>query len=133
MLLSTARDVVRCLVTYVDWWQPSTASTLHIVAVRRRREGADGYRPDGFRAGLLENLDERTELQWRMRSLSDRDRELLFLWYVAQLPVDDIATAIGISRRQCFRRKAAAIKVLVDTGEADGAGWDEPALGAAAS
>jgi DNA-directed RNA polymerase specialized sigma24 family protein len=133
MLLCTAHDVVRCLVSYVDWWQPSTSSTLHIAAVRRRRELADGIRPDGFRPGLLESLDERMELRWRMQFLADRDRELLFLWYVAQLPVDDIAAALAISRRQCFRRKAAAIKTLVDAGEADRAGWDDPALDAAAS
>lgn len=132
MLLCTPRDVVRCLVSYVDWWQPSSASTLQLVAVRRRREMANGMRPDGFRPGLLENLDERTELRWRMRFLADRDRQLLFLWYVTQLPVDDIAAALGISRRQCYRRRAAAIKALVDAGGAAGAGWDDLALDAAA-
>ncbi len=133
MLLCTADDIVRCLVSYVDWWQPSSASTLQIVAVRRRREIAEGIRPDGFRAGLLESLDERTELRWRMQFLADRDRQLLFLWYVAQLPVEDIATTFGLSRRQCFRRKAGAIKTLVDAGQADAAGWHNPALDAAAS
>jgi hypothetical protein len=41
----------------------------------------------------------------------------LFLWYVRQLAVGDIAKAIHASRRHCFRIRAAAIHKLVQLGE----------------
>jgi hypothetical protein len=133
MLLTSPSQVIRCLITYVDWWQPSTASTLHIAAVRHRRDYANGMRPDGFRPGLLETLDERTELCRRIQFLSERDRQLLFLWYVVQFPVEGIAEALGISRRHCFRRRAAAISQLVEPAEPEPGGTYEPPPGGPAS
>lgn len=109
-LLDSAEDVIRCLVTYTDWWQPDTTSVLQ-VAVSRTTDH------DGLRPGLLETLDDRAEICRRMEHLEGRDRRLLFLWYVEQQPTENIAQAIGISRRQCFRRKARAIKALVDLGQ----------------
>ncbi len=106
------RHVVRCLVTYTDWWQPPTTSLLQVAAARRDNDALDG-----FRAGLLETLDERSELCRRVWQLEERDRQLLFLWYVRQLPVEAIARAVGISRRQCFRRRARAIRAMVDDPE----------------
>jgi DNA-directed RNA polymerase specialized sigma24 family protein len=108
-MLATAGDVIRSLVTYTDWWQPSSTSLMQIGAARRSTDV-----PEGFRAGLLESLPERMELSRRMRRVSDRDRRLLFLWYVQQLEVNDIAKAVGLSRRQCFRRRGQAIRALVD-------------------
>jgi DNA-directed RNA polymerase specialized sigma subunit len=96
----------------MDWWQPATTSLLQVGAARRGSDPAQG-----FRAGLLDTLDERTELCRRMRHVEDRDRQVLFLWYVKQLAVKDIARAVGISRRQCFRRRAKAIRVLVEAGQ----------------
>jgi DNA-directed RNA polymerase specialized sigma subunit len=49
--------------------------------------------------------------------LGDRDRKLLLLWYVKQLAVEDIARALRISRRQCFRRRAHAIRKIVELGD----------------
>ncbi len=54
-----------------------------------------------------------------MRSLEDRDRRLLFLWYVRQLPVTEIAGALRISRRHCFRLRSQAIRRLVEFGDSD--------------
>ncbi len=54
-----------------------------------------------------------------MSQLSHRDRRLLFLWYVEQLTVEEIAKDLHISRRQCFRRRAHAIREIVRSGEAD--------------
>lgn len=109
-LLQTPEDVIRCLVTYTDWWQPDTTSVLQVAV---SRTGAH----EGFRMGLIETLDDRSEICRRMEHLDGRDRHLLFLWYVEQRPTEEIARAIGISRRQCFRRKARAIRTLVDLGE----------------
>ncbi|MGQ0671115.1 MAG: hypothetical protein ACT4PO_15890, partial [Actinomycetota bacterium] len=66
---------------------------------------------------LLETLDERTELCRRMQFVEERDRQLLFLWYVQQLAVEDISRALQLSRRQCFRRRGSAIRKLVELGE----------------
>ena len=112
MLLTTSSEVIRCLVTYTDWWQPSSGSVTKLPP-RGRTTHSDGLHP-----GLIDGLDERTELGRRMQRLSEQDRTLLFLWYVRQLHIDDIASATGISRRQCFRRRANAIGALVELEEA---------------
>lgn len=108
-------EVVRGLITYTDWWQPATSSILQVGAARRS-SGAS----DGVATGLLERLDERSELRLRMRFLDESDRRLLYLWYVAQLPATEIAEQLGISRRQCFRRRASAVRRIVE-------GENEPA------
>lgn len=100
------------LITYTDWWQPITASMIQVGPARRARGFSDGIPP-----GLLGTLDKRSELCRRMQHVPERDRLLLFLWYVRQLPVEDIARAVGISRRQCFRRRAEAIRTIVKLGE----------------
>lgn len=107
--LETRQDVVRSLVTYVDWWQPSTTSVITAGPARRSRAAGDGMSP-----GLLDTLDARTELCRRMRFVGERDRRLLFLWYVKEAPVDEIARDLGVSRRQCFRRRNTAIQRIVD-------------------
>jgi hypothetical protein len=35
---------------------------------------------------------------------------------VRQLPVDEIAREIGLSRRQCFRRRSHALSAIVEDG-----------------
>jgi DNA-directed RNA polymerase specialized sigma subunit len=111
-VLESAREVVRCLVTYNDWWQPTTGSVLAVGGARR-----DKQLGDGLRSGLVDSLDERMELSRRTQLLTERDRSLLFLYYVKQMHVDDVAKQLGMSRRQCFRRRAAAIDQIVAAGE----------------
>jgi len=110
--LVTHAEVVWGLLTYTDWWQPSTSSVLQVGGARRSSAISDGVR-----SGLLDRLDERAELRRRMQLLHESDRRLLYLWYVVQLPAREIAMALGISRRQCFRRRASAIKCIVELGE----------------
>ncbi len=110
-MLDSPREVIRSLLTYSDWWQPSTTSLLQVAAARRSKD-----LPEGLHPGMVETLEERTELCARMTRLSSRDRHLLFLWYVKQLTLDDIASAMGISRRQCCRRRATAVKRIVNLG-----------------
>jgi len=109
--LATPESVARCLVTFPDCVQPSTGSVLSFSGVRRKDRG------DGLRADLTNLLEVRVELGRRMRQLEERDRELLFLWYVRALHVDDITEALGISRRQCYRRRAGALRSIVEAGE----------------
>jgi DNA-directed RNA polymerase specialized sigma subunit len=110
--LASPGDVIRGLVRYTDWWQPATGSVYQVTG--KRPAARDGITP-----GLLETLDERAELCRRMSMLSGRDRQLLFLWYVKQDSVQDIARALQISRRQCFRLRASAIRTLVDAADPD--------------
>lgn len=112
MLLTSNFEVERCLITYTDWWQPTTGSLLHVKAARRASGPSDGLHP-----GLLETLEERAELCRRVCRLEDRDRELLFLWYVQQLDEEDIAQALRISRRHFFRLRAQAVRAIVKMGE----------------
>jgi ECF sigma factor len=104
--------VIHALITYTDWWQPSTGSVIQTGAARR----ASNQHGDGIRTGLLDTLDQRSELCRRMTFLEPRERRVLFLWYVRQLGVDEIAHELGISRRQCFRRRSAAIQAILDAG-----------------
>jgi DNA-directed RNA polymerase specialized sigma24 family protein len=115
-LLDEADRVIRSLLTYTDWWQPRTASIFQVKGPGRDRLLAEGIRP-----GLLEHLDERSELRRRMQELPDRDRQVLILWYVQQLPAEDIARELRISRRQCFRRRARAIRRIIQLGEPEAA------------
>lgn len=111
-MLASREEVIGSLIRYTDWWQPATTSILQVGVARRGSDLADG-----IRQGLLETLDERAELCRRMRRIDDIDRRILFLWYVKQLPAQDISKQVGISRRQCFRRRARAIRVLLDEEE----------------
>ncbi|MGH2817517.1 MAG: hypothetical protein ACRDJS_03525 [Actinomycetota bacterium] len=113
-MLESGREVVRSLITYSDWWQPATGSVLQVAGARR-----DSDFGDGLRSGLLETLDERRELCRRIGHLSARDRKLLVLWYVVQLPAQEIAGTLRISRRHCFRLRADAIRRIVELGEAE--------------
>jgi DNA-directed RNA polymerase specialized sigma24 family protein len=112
--LASADQVIRCLLTYTDWWQPNTTSVYYV-----GRAGRDRVLGEGIRPGLLEHLDERSELCQRMQRLSDRDRRLLYLWYLEQRAVDEIAKELKISRRQCFRRRREAIRSIIQAGERD--------------
>jgi DNA-directed RNA polymerase specialized sigma24 family protein len=107
-VFSSANEVIRSLLRYTDWWQPATSSILQVGWARRTDPG------DGIRPGLLETLDERTELCRRMQRIDDTDRRILFLWYIKQISAQDISKEVRISRRQCFRRRARAIRSLLD-------------------
>ena len=110
-MLATPNQVVWALITYTDWWQPTTAS---VYRVGSRNET---FANDGLRVGLLDSLPLRDELCRRMQGIDERDRHLLYLWYVRQIAAHEIARDLRISRRQCFRRRAAAIRTLVALGE----------------
>ena len=107
-MLETDRDLIRCLVTYTDWWQPATSS---IMTPSPRDRAA--RTPRIFRDGFVEHLDDRNELAWRLSFLDHADRKLLYLFYVAYLPIDEIAEQMGISARQCYRRRTRAIERLI--------------------
>lgn len=110
-LLTSTSEVIRCLVTYTDWWQPASSSILQVGAVRR----SSGY-GGGLHPGILDTLDERSELCRRVLHLDDRDRRVLFLWYVAQVGPSEVARATGVSQRQSHRLRARAVQRIVELG-----------------
>jgi hypothetical protein len=114
-VLNTPDEVIRALLTYTDWWQPVTSSVIQVGALRRSSGGS----VDGIRPGLISTIHIRTELSRRMNRLHDRERTILFLWYVRQLAVTDIAKSIRTSRRHCFRLRAGAVRKIVELGEAE--------------
>lgn len=113
-MLDSSRDVIWCLLTYTDWMQPPTGSVMKVGAAR-----LDKNLGDGLKEGLLETVEERAELSYRVSRLPERDRRVLFMWYVRQMHVDDISDEIGVSRRQCFRCRKRAIDKIVEMGGAD--------------
>ena len=110
-VLGTPESVIRALLTYTDWWQPTSSSVLQVGAMRRT---GDRF-ADGLPSGLIATIDVREELCRRMSTLDQRSRAVLFLWYVRQLAVADIAKIIGVSRRHC-RIRAASVRELVELG-----------------
>src|ERR1700675_2734627 len=110
-VLASPDQVVWALVTYTDWWQPNTASVYRVGSHR------ETFASDGIRAGLLDKLPERGELCRRMQRVAEQDRRLLYMWYLRQLPAHEIARELRISRRQCFRRRAAVIRRIVELGD----------------
>jgi DNA-directed RNA polymerase specialized sigma subunit len=112
VMFASRRDVIRALLTYTDWWQPFTSSVFQVGNARRGSSAGDG-----IREGLLATLDERTELARRMALLEERDRKVLFLWYVRQLDAVDISRELRVSRRHCFRLHSRAIQAVIDAGE----------------
>lgn len=110
-MLSSTSDVIRCLVTYTDWWQPASGSVLLVGAARRSSAIGGGLHP-----GVIDTLEERAELCRRLLRLEDRDRRVLFLWYVAQMSVSDVARAIGVSQRQAHRLRARVVQRIVEIG-----------------
>jgi DNA-directed RNA polymerase specialized sigma24 family protein len=69
---------------------------------------------DPFHPGVIAGLEERAELARRLRRISDRDRLLVFLWYVEGWPVPDIAAHLGISRVHCYRVRDRALGAMLD-------------------
>lgn len=110
-LLTSSREVIRCLTTYSDWCQPASSSVLKVGAARRLKGSGDGLHPN-----VIETLDERTELCRRAWLLPDREKRVLFLWYVAHATPAEIARAIGLSQRQCHRIRGRAVRRIVDLG-----------------
>ena len=116
-MFPTTREVIRALITFTDWWQPATSSIMQVGAAKR----SSGF-SDGIRDGLIDTIDERAELARRVRvDLDDLDRQILFLWYVRELPAHEIARAVKVSRRTCFRRRSAALRQLLDADARDAA------------
>ena len=112
-VLDTRPAVIRCLSAWTDWWQPASTSIVSISSKRHARDGS----AEPFRAGLLDSIEERAELGWRLRHLEEIDVEILYRFYVLALPATDVARHAGMSTRQCYRRRDRALETLVALAE----------------
>jgi RNA polymerase sigma factor (sigma-70 family) len=91
-----------CARAYASWWRVNryavawvakVASNLAIDAVRR------GNRDRGLAAepGPDPHVEDRLDLQRALRALPRRQREVVVLRYLADLPEDAVAVALGCS------------------------------------
>jgi hypothetical protein len=113
-LFVTPAGVISMLRRYRDVFDARTTSLLLV-----SRQGFDPSQGP-FRAGFLSRLDEREELRQRMADrLAERERKLLFLWYVVEMRPCDVARTIRVSRVHCYRLRNDALAALCD-GQASG-------------
>ena len=104
---ATPAGVISMLRRYRDVFEPKTTSLLLV-----SRQGFDPSQGP-FRAGFVSRLDEREELRRRMTDrLAERERKLLFLWYVVELRPGEVARRIRVSRVHCYRLRQAALSAL---------------------
>lgn len=104
----TPESVMFALRRYRDVFDAKTSSIIVV--------STDRFDPSrGPFGALVSQLDRREELRRRMiERIPDRERKLLFLWYVADLPPARIAAALEISRMHCYRLRKNALSALCD-------------------
>ncbi|HEU5003751.1 MAG TPA: sigma factor-like helix-turn-helix DNA-binding protein [Actinomycetota bacterium] len=108
-LWATPEGVALTLKRYRDLFDPKSASVL--LVSNGPFDAAHGPFHDGF----VHRLDEREELRRRMvQRLAPRERELLFLWYIADLSPSTVAGRLGISRMHAYRLRSGALAALCD-------------------
>ena len=72
-----------------------------------------------FPPALLDRLDERAELRYRVRLLAPEEQQVIARWYFSGDRPEAIARAIGRSVRHVYRVRSRAIGRLVDLSNDD--------------
>lgn len=107
-MFETVAAVVRALKTFRDFYHPKSSS---ILLVSNESPDPDA---DPFRRGFLASLEERTELLKRLAALDERERAVVMLWYVADLPVREICAKLSLSRSHCYRIRNKALQAMAE-------------------
>jgi RNA polymerase sigma factor (sigma-70 family) len=112
-----ARALVRWrrIGAYAEPWTATTASNLAIGVWRRKRRVLSGLRADSPRPD--EYVNDRLELVQLLRGLPRRQREVVVLRYLADLPESAVAEALGCSVgtvKQHAHRGLAALRLSID-------------------
>jgi RNA polymerase sigma factor (sigma-70 family) len=107
-MFRTVGQVVRALKSYREYYHPRSSG---IVLVSNRTTDVDA---DPFRRGFLDSVELRTELLRRLSSLDERERAVLMLWYVMDLPVREICEQLAMSRSACYRLRDRALYGMLD-------------------
>jgi DNA-directed RNA polymerase specialized sigma24 family protein len=123
---TTEEQVIEALSVLPAQYDPRTSSLLRV------RKGQGDPNATLFRPGFLAGFEERAELMRRLRLLDARSRTLLLLWFVEGHPVAHIAAWLGISRVHCYRLKKAALRAMLDEGDAPANGATDDRVGSAA-
>lgn len=111
-MLDSFSSVERALARYTDALQPISGS---ISAAPTGRSGGDRF---PFHPALLDGLEERAELRWRMAWLQEEEALVLVRWYIEGARPDVIARDLGRSVRHVYRYRTAGIERLVALGSA---------------
>ena len=101
---TTVGGVVRALKCYRDFYSPKTSSVM------TPGTGRIDVDADPFRRGFLNALEDRTELLKRLAVLDERERAVVTLWYVADMPVREICERLAVSRSSCYRLRDRALE-----------------------
>jgi RNA polymerase sigma factor (sigma-70 family) len=109
-MLQTRHEVISALENVQDQPGPSSRSLLLVDRTPRDPDG------DPFRPGFLSALEVRDQLTDLLRTLADRSRRLLVLWYVQGRPATEIARDLGISRVHCYRLRNKALDEIIEAG-----------------
>jgi len=110
-MYETNGEVVGALKAFADFYQPR--ATGSIISGQGRGPQFGG---DPFRGGFIDSLDARTTLLKRLAVLDERDRNVVMLWYVNDVPVKDICTKLGVSRATLYRMRDRALQQMVECG-----------------
>ena len=107
-MFGTVGQVVKALKAYRDYYHPKSASVL-IASSKTTDVDADP-----FRRGFLDSIGTRTELLQRLASLEERERAVLMMWYVMDMPVREICARLSLSRSHCYRMRDRALMQMLD-------------------
>lgn len=107
-MLTTTGEVVGALKAFGDFYHPKTNSILIASGSPRDPHG------DPFRRGFIDSLEIRTELLRRLATLEERDRNLVMLWYVSEVPVRDLCARMGVSRATLYRLRDRALQQMTE-------------------
>ncbi|MFN2613490.1 MAG: sigma factor-like helix-turn-helix DNA-binding protein [Actinomycetota bacterium] len=110
-MFGSVDQVVKALKAYRDYYHPKSSSVL---IASRKTTDVDA---DPFRRGFLDSLNERTELLHRLAALDERERAVLMMWYVLDLPVRAICEKLSLSRTHCYRVRDRALFGMLDTAD----------------
>ncbi|GAC1413182.1 MAG: hypothetical protein NVSMB57_08710 [Actinomycetota bacterium] len=105
-MFDTVGGVVTALKTFRDYYSPRSSS---VMMTGNRNTDIDA---DPFRRGFLNALESRTELLKRLATLDERERAVVTLWYVADLPVREICERLALSRSHLYRIRDRALKTM---------------------
>ena len=100
-------EVVRALSRMYDRVETKSGSIVFVGRSTKRGGSPPGY-------GLLNDVEERARLVRGLQVLPERDRLLLFLWYVEEWPVVRIAEYLKLSRVHCYRLRDRALDRLTE-------------------
>jgi RNA polymerase sigma factor (sigma-70 family) len=98
-------------------WLCGIARNLALNAARRRRETAVDREPASETNPLTEMLDRESEMiaERALATLSERDREVVVLYYRGEGTLDDVAAALGVAPAAVRKRLERARTRLRDT------------------